>query len=270
MSVKTFLRTVWEARLLENYQTKSIAEVITTTPTEINGKTMKFNRLTTGDLKDYNGVVEWDDLETSDVDVHMNQKKYFAKKIDDVDKAQAAGDMVDVLMRSESSKINEATNSFVLGLYTDAHKDNLIGTDQDPIVLNKDNVYDYIVDLSTKLSKQKVPKEDRFVTVNAEVLGLLAKDPRFTSNPNVLENGIVEGQKINGLQVVESQEVAESDGKIHIIANHKEAIGFGMQIDEMEAMRLQNSFGDGIRGLAVYGGEVLLPEGVAVLTATIQ
>lgn len=270
MSVNTFLKTVWEARLLANYETNSVAEIITTAPANIDGKTMTFNKLEVGELKDYNGKIEWDELETSSVDVNMDQKKYFAKNIDDVDKAQAAGDMVDTLMRSESSKVNESTNSYVLGLYTDAHEDNLVGSDVEPKVLTKDNVYGYIVELGTKLSQKKVPKSDRFVTVNAEVLGLLAQDDRFTRNPNVLENGIVEGQKINGLQVVESEEVAEADGKLHIVANHKEAIGYGMQIDEVEAMRLQNSFGDGIRGLAVYGASVIQPEGVAVLTATIE
>lgn len=269
MSVNTFLKTVWEARLLEQYSKASIAEVITTPPTNIEGKTMKFNKAGAVEIKDYKGTVNWDDVETSDVDVTMDQKKYFAFKVDDVDAIQAAGDLVDGHVANASAGINEETDSYVLCLYTDAHEDNVIGSDANPKILSSRNVYDYIVDLGTKLSKKKAPKTDRYVTINAEVLGLLSKDDRFTRNPQVLENGVVEGQKINGLQVVVSEELAEVEGKLHIIANHKGAIGYGKQIDEMEAMRLESSFGDGIRGLTVYGASVIRPEGVAVLTATI-
>ena len=50
-----------------------------------------------------------------------------------------------------------------------------------------------------------------------------------------------------------------------IIANHKSAIGAAKQINEMEAMRLQNAFADGIRGLCVYGDKVLRDDASAAL-----
>jgi len=111
------------------------------------------------------------------------------------------------------------------------------------------------------LSKKKVPKVNRFVTVNADYLGLLSKDKRFTANPKVLENGVVEGQTINGMQVMCSEELPANV----IIANHKSAIGAAKQINEVEAMRLQNKFADGIRGLCVYGDKVLRDDASAAL-----
>lgn len=265
MSVQSFLKQVWEARLLANYQAQSIAEVITTPPTVIEGKTMTFNKAGAVQVKDYKGKVDFDELDTTSVDVNMDQKKYFAFKVDDVDAVQASGDLVDAHVQNASGGINENTDGYVLALYTDAHAENVI----EETALTKENVYDKIVDLSTKLSKQKTPKQDRFVTINAEVLGLLSKDARFTANPTVLENGVVEGQKIAGLQVVVSEEVAEADGVYNIVANHKGAIGYGKQIDDLEALRLESSFGDGVRGLTVYGAKVIRSEGVAVLKATI-
>lgn len=106
--------------------------------------------------------------------------------------------------------------------------------------------------------------------INADVLGLLSKDDRFTSNPNVLENGVVEGQKINGMQVVVSEEIPNVTGKLKIMALHKSAVGFAKQIEKTEAIRLESSFSDGVRGLFVYGAEVLRPEAMAVLTATVS
>ncbi len=67
---------------------------------------------------------------------------------------------------------------------------------------------------------------------------LLSKDTRASrQNPKVLENGVVEGQTINGMmQVMCSEELPANV----IIANHKSAIGAAKQINEVEAMRLQN------------------------------
>ena len=137
----------------------------------------------------------------------------------------------------------------------------LIGSSSAKKKVTAASAYDYIVDLGTMLSKKKVPKVNRFVTVNADYLGLLSKDKRFTANPKVLEKGVVEGQTINGMQVMCSEELPANV----IIANHKSAIGAAKQINEVEAMRLQNKFADGIRGLCVYGDKVLRDDASAAL-----
>lgn len=116
---------------------------------------------------------------------------------------------------------------------------------------------------------KKVPKTERFTIINSQVLGLLSKDDRFTKQPVILENGVVEGQIINGSQIVVSEEIHNTSGKYKILALHKSGIGHGKQLNETEAQRLQNSFADGVRGLMVYGAGVLRPEALAVLTATI-
>ncbi|MGG3925681.1 hypothetical protein ABET51_06740 [Metabacillus fastidiosus] len=268
MAVTTFIPQVWEAKLLTNFHKASIADVITTPPTEIKGNKIIFNRVGDVAVKNYAGAVSFDDITTSAVELNMDQQKYFAFKVKDVDKVQAAGELVDSHTAEAGAKLRETVDSFVLGLYTGAHSDNVIGTDLAPIALDKLNTYDYIVDLGTKLSQKKVPMTDRFVVINYAVLGLLSKDDRFTRQPVVLENGVVEGQKINGLQVVVSEELANTAGKYKILALHKTAIGYGKQLDETEAMRLEGDFADGIRGLMVYGGKAIRPEALAVLTAT--
>lgn len=269
MAVTSFIKSVWEAKLLTSFHKGAIAELITTKPTKIEGNKIIFNRVGAGSVKDYNGTIAWDEVNTTPIELNMDQKKYFAFSVDDVDRVQASGDLIDTYTAEEAAAIKEAIDTFVLGLYTGVHADNTIGDDTTPIALDKTNVYDYIVDLGTKLDKKKVPMANRFVVVNADVLNLLSKDDRFTRNPVVLENGVVEGQFINGMQVVRSEEIANVSGKYKILALHKSAVGFGKQIDQTEAMRLPNAFADGVRGLVVYGGEVIRPEALAVLTATV-
>lgn len=269
MSVQSFIPAVWESKLITNFKKRSIAEVITTKPAEIKGNKIIFNRAGSVQVKDYTGAVSWDEVSTTPIELNFDQKKYFAFTLDDVDKAQAAGDLIDTHTGEAAYTLQETVDKYVLGLYTEADADNVIGSDASPRHLDVHNVYDSIVDLGTKLSKKKVPMSDRFVVVNAEVLGLLSKDDRFTRNPVVLENGVVEGAKINGFTVVVSEELHETDGKLKIVALHKTALGHAKQIDEMEAMRLQGAFADGVRGLMVYCGGAIRPEALAVLTATI-
>lgn len=252
MSVESFKPTLWEGALIANFHSLSIADVLATPPSDIKGNKVTFNRVAAGTLKDYTGTVEWADINTTPVDMVFDKKKYFAFALDDVDKVQTKGDVMAATTKEHSSVLSETYDKdFFAALL--AGTTMKIGSSSAKKKVTPVNAYDFIVDLGTMLSKKKVPKVNRFVTVNADYLGLLSKDKRFTDNPKVLENGIVEGQVINGMQVMCSEELPANV----ILASHKSAIGAAKQIEEMEAMRLQNKFADGIRGLCVYGHKVL-------------
>lgn len=271
MSVTSFIPSIWEARLLANFHDASVADVITTPPTRTEGNKVVFNRVPDVAIKDYDAVtpITFDGLTTPDVDLSFNQKKYFAFKVNDVDKVQAAGDLLNSTTADTSLKLQETIDLYVLSLYTSADADNLVGNDTTPVALDATTAYNSIVDLSTKLGQKKVPVAGRYVVVNNAVLGLLAKDSRFTLQPEILANGIVNGQKVGGMQVVVSEEIANASGKYKILAVGAGALGYGKQFDNVEAIRLQDDFADGVRGLCVYGATVLRPEAMAVLTATI-
>ena len=239
MAADNFKPTLWEGALLANFHSVSIADVLATKPTEIKGNKVIFNRVAGGTLKDYSGSVDWDDIDTTPVEMVFDKKKYFAFALDDVDKVQLKADLLSATTKEHAAVLAETYDKdFFAAL--------LAGTK---------------LLIGSSSAKKKVPKVNRFVTVNADYLGLLSKDKRFTANPKVLENGVVEGQTINGMQVMCSEELPANV----IIANHKSAIGAAKQINEVEAMRLQNKFADGIRGLCVYGDKVLRDDASAAL-----
>ena len=124
-----------------------------------------------------------------------------------------------------------------------------------------EKAYDLIVKANTTLNKNKVPKAERFAVINSEVLEDLQLDARFTKEYRIMENGVIEGASINGTQLVFSEEL--NGGEFAIVVLHKSAIGFGKQLQETEAMRLQNAFADGVRGLQVCGTKILREEAVA-------
>ncbi|CEK30262.1 hypothetical protein JGS6364_09081 [[Clostridium] sordellii] len=261
MSVESFKPQLWEGALLANFHNISIADAITTKPTDVKGNKVTFNRIGAGTIKDYKGSISWDDINTTPVEMTFEQKKYFAFCLDDADKVQLKGDIMKATTAEHAAVLAETYDKYVLAKLASNKKNSLTSKELTPL-----NVYDVIVDMGTKLSKNKVPKTDRFVTVDAEILGLLSKDARFTRNPNVLSNGFVEGQKINGMQVMASEELPANT----IIAHHKSAIGAAKQLSETEAMRLQGSFADGIRGLCVYDSVILRDEAIIIQPYTLN
>ena len=259
MAIENFKPTLWEGALIANFHENSIIEGMTTKPSDVKGNKIIFNRVGAGKLKDYTGTIAWDEISTSPIEMTFTQKKYFAFAVDDVDKVQLKADVMKATTAEHGAVIAETIDSYVLGkAITGA------GVKLKSVELTNKNAYDTIVDLGTALSKNKVPKSDRYVIVNSEVLGLLSKDTRFTANPDILANGVVSNAKINGMNVISSEEI----GAKNIICIHKSAMGFAKQIDEVEAMRLQTSFSDGIRGLTVYDCVVLRKEAIATIPYT--
>ena len=252
MSVDNFKPTLWEGALIANFHSVSIADVLATRPTDIRGNKVIFNRIAGGTLKNYTGAVDWDDINTEPVEMLFDKKKYFAFALYDVDKVQLRSEVMTATTKEHAAVLAETYDKdFFIALESGTKIK--IGSSSSKKKFTPARAYEYIVDMGTELSKKKVPKANRFVTVNAEYLGLLSKDKRFTSNPRVLENGVVEGQTINGMQVMCSEELPKNV----VLANHKSAIGAAKQLEEMEAMRLQSKFADGVRGLCVYGDKVL-------------
>ena len=249
MAVTNFIPTIWEARLMAKFQERSVAELITTAPTKIEGNKIVFNKVSDVALKDYEGTVSFDDLQTSKVELNMDIEKYWAFKVDDVDAVQAAGNLIDPHVQEAGYGLQEATDKLVL--------DEALKTAN---TVTAEKVYDAIVKANTQLNKNKVPKSERYAVINSEALEDLNLDTRFTANYTILENGIIEGANINGTQLVFSEEL--NNGACAAVVLHKSAIGFGKQLEKTEAMRLESSFADGVRGLQVCGKQTLRGEAV--------
>jgi len=263
MSVTNFLPQIWIARLLENFHETSIANAIAIPPDQIQGTKMIFNRLGAGAVNTYAGTVSWADIDTTPVEVPMDQKKYFAFALDDVDRVQAAGaGLIDANTREHASLLGETADTWLLDKLADAVLADLtVG----PLPISKNNAYDLIVDVNTLLTKKKVPQRDRFTIVSPDILNLLSKDDRFTKQPEVLANGVVNNAKVGGNTIVQTVNAPA----LTILVVYRPAAAFGTQLDEVEAMRLQSAFADGVRGLQVYGGGVLLEEGIAKITYSV-
>lgn len=280
MSVATFIPEVWNAAIKEPYEKAlifgqpSIASSAWMGEITGIGDTVHINYLSAPTVRDYTKgtPIEVEELSTTSTKLTIDQGKYFAFRVHDVDKVQAAGDFQGPATKQAGIDLRDNADTYLAGLLKDgAHKDNKLGTleviDDDPAKAGAEySAFKVLVKLSNKLNRQSVPTTGRYVVVGPDTYSALLMDPRFSrvdasGTDETLRNGIV-GRAV-GFDVLVSNNVPVVSGRELAIAGVPDAFAFASQLVETEALRDPAHFGDIVRGLNVYGAAVTRPEGVA-------
>lgn len=84
-----------------------------------------------------------------------------------------------------------------------------------------------------------------------------------TNNPEMIRKGLV--GRYNNSEVVMSNAIYNDGSYKYCMLRTKNAIAFAGQIKEVEALRLEGTFGDGIRGLDVYGLKIIAQDELEVV-----
>lgn len=256
MAVNNFIPTMWQAELLESFKGQAIVNAITyPVPTE--GGKLVINKMGSVAVKDYTGTVTYDELSTDKVEIPFDQKKFFAIKISDVDAVQVAGELRAPAVREGAYQLAKAVDDHAVTkiLASGAHATQ--------VALDKTNVYESIVDANRALDKKDIPQTDRVIVCGYDVVAMLEKsDLKDSFHQDVQANGIA--YRLNGVTVLPTNRV--KDG--HVIVLHKSVVAYGMQLEEMEALRLESSFSDAIRALEVFAVEVVRSEAIEIVKPT--
>lgn len=280
MAVTTFIPELWNARLLYALEKNHVATNLVNRNYEGEiknaGDTVHINTLGAVSVRTYAQGTDltYDALSTTDQQLEIDQQKYFAFALDDVDKAQAAGDIMDVAMGRAAYSLADVSDAFLLGkIAAGGASANYVGSSASPVALTKSNIYENIVALRTKLDKQNVPTQGRTLVVPPEAYALLLQDERFTKVDATAENTIVNGLvgRVAGFDIYMSNNVvksADATPVYTITAQVADATTYAEQIIKTEALRPEASFSDAVRGLHVYGAKVTRPEEIATLFAT--
>ena len=260
MSIATYKKELWEQAIIEEYANISIADMITAQPSDMSGTCAIFNRSNiTNGLQDYDGSdIDFEEINTVETKIFFDTAKYFAFQMKDLDKVQAVngGALMLKTSRDMAQAVKDCIDGAVFAEAVEGAAHNISNA-----ALAVEDVYNEIVALGTKLDEANVPAAGRYVIARPEFVNMLALDVRVVDNAQVLPNGIVQGMQVNGMQVIKSNLVPA--GKV--IALNNEAVGYGKQLDELEAIRLEKNFADAIKGLVNFGVKTLRPEAIAVL-----
>lgn len=281
MSVTNFIPTIWSARLLAHLDKKHVYAALVNRDYEGEirnyGDTVKINQIGDITVKDYEKGKDIDDPEDLNGDqtiLTIDQAKYFNFSIDDVDKAQVNPKLMDAAMQRSAYKMNDVTDLFLSNMMYLAAKNNSanLGSDTSAVVPTKSDAYDYLVDLGTDLTEKDVPTEGRWVVIPAWYHGLLLKDNRFVGNGTDYNKALIEGGEVGvaaGFKVWLSNNVPNTSGaKYKIIAGTNAGASYAEQILETKAYSPEKRFADAVKGLHVYGGKVVQPKCLSVLTAS--
>lgn len=204
------------------------------------------------------------------VDLLIDQQKYFAFKVDDLDKAQANTDILEGYASRAAIAIRDVVDSRLIGHYTDVDSGNVIGTDVAPITLTKDNIYGYITQLGEKLDNSNVPQEGRNLVITPKFKTMLLQSAEFTRatslGDNVIQNGYIGNVAGFGVHVTTNNSAVS--GVVNLLAFTKDFISFASQVSKIETVRPYNMFADAVKGLYLYGSKVMMPKAGAVLKAS--
>jgi N4-gp56 family major capsid protein len=211
------------------------------------------------------------------VTLQISQGKYFSLVLDDVDAVQTDLKLMDIFTNDATEQMKIAIDSDVLdgvkagaaaankGATAGAISANInLGTDASPRAITKANVLDLILDMGQVLDEQNVPETGRWLVIPAW-MGTAIKNSDLRQayltgdQQSPLRNGKI--GMIDRFTVYLSNNLPKTaDGDSHIMAGTRDAITFASQMTNVETIRAQSTFGNIVRGLNVYGYNVIKPE----------
>lgn len=216
--------------------------------------------------------IEYSSLTPTSQDLVIDQKKFFAFKIDDVAQVQANTDIMEAHLVNAKNAIEEVQDSYLLGMHTNVSEDNTIGSESSPIVLDKSTIYENFVKLSLALKNSDAVHlgAKPWVVINPNIESYLLQSPEFISAYKVADETLREGSigRIAGMDVLVSTNLADVDGKYYVLAGTNEAITFASQLAKIESLRDKDSFSDLVRGLYLYGAKTVQPKALAKMVVT--
>ena len=281
MAVDTFIPEVWNAQLLVALQKALVFGQSSVSNRNYEGDiasfgdTVHIGSLTRPTISSYvknTTAINPQTLATTDQTLLIDQAKYFAFEVDDVDYRQVrdGGQLLNRAASEAALGLAEVADSFLATTITAGAGTVLAAQD----VATADAAYLVIRKLRLALDKANVPVEGRFLVVSPEFYALGLGDPRFIhaaayGSNRPIQNGEV--GSIVGFAVLVSNGIpAGTAGTLpevsnFVIAGHPMATTFAQQINKTEAYRPESAFSDAIKGLHLYGAKVVRPEALAVV-----
>ena len=288
MSVRNFVPEIWSSRLLVALR----KNLVYAAPDVVNrdyegdiseaGDTVRITSVSRPAIGNYtpgSTTITPESLTTGQRTLVVDQSKYWAFAIDDVDARQARANLIPQAMSEAAYGLADVVDQYVAGLYTATQTANVatavtidLSSPTDAAAENAKVYNDVLVPLKVKLDEANVPTQGRYVVIPPWVHGVLLRDSRFikvneSGTTDGLRNGMV--GRAAGFDILLSNNVPNPTGTSYVVtAGTNAAITFAEQINKTEAYRPESSFSDAVKGLALYGAKVVRPDCLAYCTVT--
>lgn len=233
------------------------------------GDEVKVNMISDPTISPYtknSTTLTYEELTVSQRSMKIDQSYSFSFKIEDIEVKQAESDAKMPSIYRAGYKLANRADAYVLGLYAQANLSNGGAVD-----ITSVNVEEEILKASQAFDDAGVEEEGRVMicppwfVYKIVLAGLTTK----TENDQMWRDGFVD--RVLGWDIYKSQNVAKDDaqwqGSKILAFIRGESIAYADQLLDVETLRLQTIFGDGIRGLHLYGSKVMRPDKTYLLEA---
>lgn len=272
MSVSNFIPELWSRRINQKLRESLVFGSVVNTDYEgeigSGGDTVKINSIGDVSIGTYvpnSTSITPEQLNDYQTTLAIDQKKYFAFKVDDVDRAQVNANVMDEAMQSAAWGLKNSADEYIAALYTDA------GNTITSTAIDSTNVLAAVLTLGQYLSQENVPEDGRWLVIPPWFKTKLVLAKALVTDNGAAADAFTNGKvgRVGGFDLYESNNISNDGTTYYIMAGSKKAISFAAQVNKVEAYRPEASFSDAIKGLYVYGAKVVYPDALAVLTATV-
>jgi hypothetical protein len=203
----------------------------------------------------------------SSVSMIIDHVSYFNYMVDDIDKRQAVGGIMDALSKETSEALANEMDVHVANLA----KDKLaVVADNSATAVTTANILNYIdVNLQKLYEKDVTPSTEITMTVPPWFYTKLkqAYIKLDTDNSQMIENGRV--GRYGNIIVRMSNNVATNGtgaNKVDLIQlKTKRALAFAKPMTHTEAYRPESRFSDAVKGFVLYGSKIVRPKEMIVM-----
>jgi len=285
-----FIPEIWSGKLqVKFYKTTVFSEIANTDwEGEIKGQGDKVHIRTIPTIT-INSYTKGQNLtnqvpDSTPVELLIDKGKYFAVVLDDVDAVQTDIKLMDVFTNDATTQMKIAIDADVLnGVKASAATANKgatagvisgninLGTDASPRAVTSSNILDLFLDAGQVLDEQNVPEDGRWLVIPAWMASMVKRSDlkqAYLTGDSVspLRNGKL-GMIDRFMVYVSNNLPKTNDGDSYVMAGTRDAITFASQMTNVETLRAQSTFGNIVRGLNVYGYNVIKPEALVNMVA---
>lgn len=288
----TFIPEIWSSKLVEKYYDGTVLTQITNTDYEGEiksyGDKVIIRTMPSVTVRQYEiGQTLQTEFPTAPtIELLIDKGLYYQTGIDDVIAKQQDINQVNLWATESSETMKHELDTEVLAyLPANVHADNTgltagrvsgnvnLGTQAAAVEITRNNVLDQILFMGQVLDEQNVPEQGRFLILPFWVTTKLKlsdiKDASLTGDrTSPYRNGMVgiidRFTVYNSNLLPSNNDPSNDEWRTVMLAGHKDAATFATQMTKTETLRSQNTFGDIMRGLIVYGYRMIKPEAMTL------
>jgi len=288
-----FMPKVYSKKVLNFFRKASVAEAITNTDYSGDisafGDTVRIVKEPTITVYQYERGADVTQSKLTDIEetLTVDVANAFKFKVDDIEKSMSHVNWKEVASSSAAYALKDAFDEGVIAeMFSGASTsspDHVIGSDSstaDSTMTHATNSVDMLgsdgtgvdpLDLMARMARllddQNIPEEGRWFVAPPsfyeELSGSSSKlmSVDYNAGQGSLRNGLVSSGKLRGFDMYKSNNIAStSNATGKVIAGHISSTATAQAITQTEVIRDPDSFGDIVRGLHVYGADVLRSE----------